>query len=297
MRSNKNHKQNKAWFVAAILVLLTLPLLFSGFVRNTDSRDTLVLLGNDDLPPIVYNDKGSAKGVAVDIAKAIGKKIDYDIKVLGVNWEQAQQMLQRGEADGLLHINPSYEREKLFDCSDPLLKSEFSLFVQIDNTGLRDISDLDGRIVGAEPGGYPSVLLERHENIIIENIYNWDASFKALSSGEIDAIIVDRWIGEYELAKSKVSGIKIVEPPIETQYSRIAVRKGDSKTLALINSGLRELADDGTIDKIMEQWQGKRVIYLTKEYFSSFLLGTTSIFFIAGGFDSYLFSKKISETK
>lgn len=43
------------------------------------------------LPPITYNDNGASKAVAVDIAKAIGEKIGYDIKVLGVNWESAQQ--------------------------------------------------------------------------------------------------------------------------------------------------------------------------------------------------------------
>jgi diguanylate cyclase (GGDEF)-like protein len=201
-------------------------------------------------------------------------------------------MLQSGEADGLLHINPSPEREKLYDFSDPLLKSEFSLFVQIDNMALRDINDLKGKIVGVEPGGYPSVLLEGHENIIIENIYNWDTSFKALSSGEIDAIIVDRWIGEYELANSKIPSIKIVEPPIEIQYSRIAVRKGDSEMLALINSGLREIADDGTIDKIMEQWQGKRVIYLTEDYVLIFLLHTASLFLLLVALVAIYFVRK-----
>jgi ABC-type amino acid transport substrate-binding protein len=81
-------------------------------------------------------------------------------------------------------------------------------------------------------------LLQGHEAIDIEKFYDWNTSFKALSTGNLDAIIVDRWIGEYELANSRITGIKIVDPPIETQYSRIAVRKGDIETLALINSGL-----------------------------------------------------------
>ncbi len=261
--------------VAFVSSILLLP--FKALATDSDRRDTLILLGNEDLPPISYNDNGTSKGVAVDIAKAIGEKIKKDIKVLTVNWEQAQQMLQNGEADGLLHINPSPERGKLYDFSDPLLKSEFSMFVQITNTRLRNINDLRGNVVGVEPGGYPSVLLQGHEDITIENIYNWNDSFKALSTGEIDAIIVDRWIGEYELASSKISNIKIVEPPIETQYSKIAVRKGDIETLDLINSGLREITDDGTVDRIMEQWQGKRVIYVTEDYFQLFYLRTASL--------------------
>lgn len=276
----KSNNKKTIYIITVVFALSVLLLPFNALATDSEIYGTLTLLANEDLPPITYNDNGTSKGVAVDMAKAIGKNIGYDIKVLGVNWEQAQQMLQNGEADGLLHINPSPERKKLYDFSDPLLKSDFSMFVQIDNTSLRDINDLKGKIVGVEPGGYPSVLLQRYDDIAIENIYNWNDSFKALSGGEIDAIVVDRWIGEYELANSKIPGIKIVEPPLETQYSRIAVRKGNSETLTLINSGLRGITDDGTIDKIMEQWQGKRVIYLTEDYLQVFYLRNASLFLL-----------------
>ena len=53
--------------------------------------------------------------MAVDIAKAIGNELGYDIKVLATDWEQAQIMVLRGEADGLLQINPSPERNELYD--------------------------------------------------------------------------------------------------------------------------------------------------------------------------------------
>jgi diguanylate cyclase (GGDEF)-like protein len=116
--------------------------------------------------------------------------------------------------------------------------------------------------------------------------------FKALSTGEIDAIVVDRWIGEYELAMSRIADIKIVEPPIETQYSRIAVRKGDSETLTLLNSGLKVITDDGTIDSIMEQWRGKRVLYLTEDYFQLFYLRTVSFFFFLVALAAIYFVRK-----
>lgn len=63
-----------------------------------------------------------------------------------------------------------------------------------------------------------------------------------------------------------------MEEPIETQYSRIAVKKGDIETLELINSGLIDLTEDGTVDRIMKQWQGKRVVYITEDYYRTLLL-------------------------
>ena len=93
-------------------------------------------------------------------------------------------------------------------------------------------------------------------------------------------------------ADTGITGIKIVDPPIETHYSRIAVRKGDSETLTLINSGLREITDDGTFDKIMEQWRGKRVIYLTEDYFQIFYLQFKSASAYSIGF--HIFCNEVS---
>jgi hypothetical protein len=51
-------------------------------------------------------------------------------------------MVLNGEADGLLHINPSNERNELYDFSFPLLKSDFSMFFQIDNVSLKSEQEL-----------------------------------------------------------------------------------------------------------------------------------------------------------
>ena len=130
--------------------------------------------------------------MAVDLAKAIGDSIGCEVIVLTKNWEQAQEMMMNGDADGLLQINPNSERLELYDFSEPLLKSEFSLFVKTGNVTLKSLKDLENKHVGVEAGGYPSTLLQGYESVTIEKIYDWDTSFKALSSGDLDAIIVDR---------------------------------------------------------------------------------------------------------
>jgi ABC-type amino acid transport substrate-binding protein len=72
-------------------------------------------------------------------------------------------MVLNGEADGLLQINPSPERNKLYDFSGPLLKSEFSMFVQSDNVTLRSIDDLRGKMSGLRPVVIQAFYLEEYE--------------------------------------------------------------------------------------------------------------------------------------
>jgi cytochrome b561 len=65
-------KQTKTAIIAIVFTLLIIMLPSSGYAVNDVSRETIILIGNESLAPIVYNDNGTAKGVAVDIAKAIG---------------------------------------------------------------------------------------------------------------------------------------------------------------------------------------------------------------------------------
>ena len=212
------------------------------------------------------------------LLKNSAKKIGYNIEVRVMNWDEAQRMVLLGEADALLQINPNPEQIKKYDFSNELLKSEFSIFIKSGNTSIQNVNDLINKKVGVESGGYPFALLQKNDGINIELIPDWATGFQKIASGEIDAVVVDKWIGEYELARSRVKGIQILDKPIETQYSRIAVKKGNKELLNLINSGLTEMNEDGTIASILSHWSGKRVFYFTEESLKSTMLHSVIVF-------------------
>ncbi|MFA6612674.1 MAG: transporter substrate-binding domain-containing protein, partial [Dehalococcoidales bacterium] len=197
-------------------VLLFLLIVPAYSVESNDSDEPLLFLGNEKIAPIVYQENGEAKGIAVDIVKALGEKIGRQIEVEATDWNTAQQRVSSGEADALLQINPNPEREKVYDFSTELLKSEFSIFRSKGNISINNIHDLKGKRAGVESGGYPFYLLQNYGDIEIVIIPTWGDGFKMIDSGELDAVVVDRWIGEYELAKSRIRGIQVVEKPIES---------------------------------------------------------------------------------
>ena len=282
MGKGKFNKRNMLLAFILIVVILLLYLLNMPINSNDNHKnsDTIVFLGNKKIAPITYEENGIAKGVAVDIAKELGKKIGYKIEVKAIDWEEAQSKVLFGEADALLQINQNSEREKIYDFSDELLESEFLIFIKRGNNGIKTVNNLKNKTVGVEYRGYPYYLLQKYDGINIRTISDWKIGFEMVKSGELDAIVMDRWIGEYELAHSKVRGIQIIEEPIETKYSRIAVKKGNVELLNLINAGLKEMKEDGTMTDILGDWQGKRVIYLTEESIRSIFLYTTIVILI-----------------
>lgn len=252
-------------FIVATIIFLALLITY---IKSNDDKNklgTIHFLGNENIAPIVYDENGLAQGVAVDLVKALGDKIGYRVEIEVLNWVEAQNMVLAGEADALIQVNPSPEREKLYDFSDELLETEFSIFTSSGNVYIKTLDDLINRTVGVEEGGYAYNLLQRYDGIRIVEIPSTSYGFHMIKSGTLDAIVADRWIGEYELAQSSIERVQVVDQPIERQYSSIAVKKGNKELLDLINLGLREIKADSTMNKVINNWKGKKVLYFTEE--------------------------------
>lgn len=244
-----------------------------------EPREPLRFLGNAAIPPIISLHDGRPEGVAVDLAEALAEKAGLSITIEAMNWADAQKQVESGQADALLQINPLSERQKIFDFSDDLLESKFQIFRRGDRLDIHDLASLNGRKVGVEPSGFPAEYLKYFPKIGLVAISDWQASFAMIRDGRLDAVVVDRWVGEYELYQHKFGDIIGIDPPILTISSKIAVRKGNQDLLDRINFGIRQIKYDGTQNNIIRKWQGKEVIYFTREdiahyifYFISVLL-------------------------
>lgn len=261
----KNNKLKILIFMVAAIIFLALSITYINSDDDKNSLGTILFLGNKNIAPIVYEEDGVAQGVAVDIVRALEEKIGYKVEVEALDWVEAQNKVLTGQADALIQINPSPDRQELYDFSDELLESEFSIFTDSGNIYINTVDDLVNRTVGVEKGGYAYHLLLRHDGIKIVEIPSTSDGLHMVESGDLDAIVADRWLGQYELAQSNIGRIRIVDQPIERKYSRIAVKKGNQALLDLINAGLREIKADSTMNDIIHDWKGKKVLYFTEE--------------------------------
>ncbi|GEN57654.1 hypothetical protein GCM10012290_22540 [Halolactibacillus alkaliphilus] len=277
---NQVTRRKRRWRLIYIFLLLTLLVyIFSrAFHIEIRTKEPLTFLGNEDLAPVSYTDNGEAKGVVVDIVEALGVQIDRDIEVITMDWEEAQLNVLNGDADGLLYMNENEARQHMFDFSDPFLETEFHFFVRSSDRSIQNVNDLRNKRVGLEQVGYPYVVLQNHSDINSVFISNWRTAFQQLADGELDALVVDRWVGEYELAESRISGIRIVEEPFAVQRTGIAIRKNEDLLLEELNGAIKSITDSGELPQILDRWGGKRVIYLTEERFKYYMLLGVTLF-------------------
>jgi len=265
--STNAHRRIPAILLTAVAVMAVL-LAAAPANAHTEAiagrRDPLVFLGNHTLPPMIYRKDGRAAGIVVDLAEALAARMGQPVQLLYMNWTQAQQMVREGRADALLQINSSPEREAVFDFSDPLLESEFSIFVPSARKNIYDLSSLDGLRVGVEEKGLPTQVLGRRPRIDVVVVPDIVSGFRHLAAGTVDAVVVDRWVGEFVLAENGIEGIRAAGEPIERSRSAIAVRKGEAELLAAINRALAAIRSDGTYTKILAKWRPQEVVYQTR---------------------------------
>ncbi len=261
-----------AWaWLAVSMLLLTFGcgvglILLSAHVACGQGRTApALLLGNEALPPMCFLERGKPRGIVVDLAEALAKNMRRPVEVRLADWAEAQRLVREGRADALLQINPSSERLALYDFSAPLLRSEFMIFTGADRLGVAGLRDLRGLRVGVERQGLPIQLLQAHPEIITTPVPDLARGFALLAKGEVDAVIADRWVGAYLLARDRIGGVRMVREPVAHSESAIAVRKGDTTLLADINASIATLRRSGEYAAILDRWRPKEVVFTTRE--------------------------------
>jgi len=218
-----------------------------------------------NIAPIVFLDGNTPQGLGVDIVHALEKHISKPIEIRAMNWSEAQSLVAAGDADALIQINPTDERLKKFDFSDPFLESQFSIFTLSDTIGISGPTSLRGLTVGVEPGGLPQKVLGTDPLIDVTTIRDFHEGFTRLNEGSLDAVVVDYRVGSYVLATHSIRNIKAIGDPIAFSNSSIAVKKGNTRLLNEINAALRIIKADGTYQKILTNWRPTEGIFETRE--------------------------------
>jgi len=264
----------------AVAMLQNAPLLHA----EDSAEKPLLFLGNRNLEPVIYEKDGLPAGLAIDLVRALEAKIGHPITIACMDWTKAQEMVSGGEADALIQINPTEERKRLYDFSEPFIQSKFTIFMQGDRTEIVDSSSLRGLQVGVEQNGFPERVLREDSLIRLVFVPDFLEGFGMLARGELDAVVVDQIVGVNVLAKNRIKGVRMAPEPVAFSQSAIAVKKGNTELLFAVNEGLREIKRDGTYANIQKVWERQDVLYLTREQielrFFALAAGTLSLLFI-----------------
>ena len=146
------------------------------------------------------------------------------------------------------------------DFSDPYFNAQQLIAVKQDSK-VAKFEDLKKLKVGVQTGTTGDEAVSKLLGKTSTNVKRFESTplaLKELEAGGVDAVVADNGVVTNYVANNSASQFKSVADTAAfaaEQYG-IAVKKGNTELLGLINKGLADIKADGTYDRIYTQYFG-----------------------------------------
>ncbi|MGX7205493.1 transporter substrate-binding domain-containing protein [Enterococcus pingfangensis] len=221
--------------------------------------------------PYAYEEDGKLKGFDIDLAKAVFKELpQYTVSFEKTEFPSILAGIDTGRYQmGANSFAKSEERTKKYQFSDALYNNPMGIILPKDST-IKSFDDLAGKKTSGEPAVSYSVLIEdynkKHTDNPIKLSYTEEdmvKQFQNVENGKLDFKLESIIIANQVIEDQKLN-LKTVEVPQGTVDSRSAysyfvfAKTKEGKALAKkVNKVLDSFREDGTLQKLSEQYFGK----------------------------------------
>ncbi len=221
-------------------------------------KTKLVIAADATWPPMEFLDENkNIIGFGPDMLKAIAAATGTEIEVRNTAWDGIFAGLSAGSYDGISSsVTITEERKAAMDFTEPYLNAGQVLVVAKTTAGVTVVADLKGKKVGAQIGTTGAIEIGKVASVTLATYDEVGLAFEDLAIGRIAGVVADSPIAaNFALQNPKFKDkLMIVGKPFTDEWLGLAVRKGDTKTLALLNDGLAKIKASGELDKIAEKW-------------------------------------------
>lgn len=222
-------------------------------------------------PPFDFrDDKGEIIGFDVDILRAIAKNQGFSLSFIHVERSQLFDHLQENKSQILgACLGITFERLSRAEISTPYAFAP-NVIMSSDTNVVGSLAELSGKKVAVQKGSFSAKLLQAIPNVQVEETKSLFEAYQAFALGTVDYVVGDAGSLEHFHKNNPIEG-KNVKLTVydKTEDTRVgfAVQKGNIELINQINTGLKNIQDDGTYDKIYAKWFGDDVtMRIPKEF-------------------------------
>lgn len=209
-------------------------------------------------PSSYYNDKNELTGYDVDILKEVGKRLQLNVEFKEFNVDGQITSVKKGQTDLAANdFSLTDERKKNFILSSPIKYSFDSLIVRkSDDSKISSLEDLKGKKAAGEPNTTYMKIAEKYgaKLITYDNATN-DQYLTDVANGRTDVILNDYYLQKMSVEALPDIPVKILENVYFNANDTGFLLKKESVALwNKINETLKQMQEDGTMEKISETY-------------------------------------------
>ena len=256
----------------SIIFILALAFTFAACGDSKDqsssddsSSDTLIMATNAEFPPYEFHQNDSAGkdqivGIDAEIAQALADKLGMKLEIEDMAFDSIVAAVQSGKVDfGMAGMTVTDERKQSVNFTDSYATGVQVVIVP-EGSPITTVDDLlaegNNYTVGVQTNTtgdiYTTSDIEDKKLGTVERYDNGAAAVAALKDGKIDCVVIDNEPAKAYVAANK--GLKILDTDYVTEDYAICVAKDNTELLDKLNTALKELKDDGTVQKIIDKY-------------------------------------------
>ncbi len=245
----------KTLLFALVLFLAVLPLFANGQKENTN---TIVIATDATWPPMEFvNTDKKIVGFDIDFMNAVAKEAGFTVVFKNTAWDGIFAGLANSDYDAVCSsVTITDERKKTMDFSTPYINAGQVLIVPKSDTTSKTLADMKGKDIGAQIGTTGAFAVKKVSGVNLKTYDEIGLAVEDLANGRIAGVVCDSPIAaNYVLQNDNYKGaLKIVGKPFTDEYYGVAVKKGNTKVLDLINKGIKAVMDSGQAAKLEKKW-------------------------------------------
>ncbi|MBU3159965.1 ABC transporter substrate-binding protein [Clostridium frigoris] len=254
-------------FMSIILVVTMASVLLVGCGQKKAKLNSLqavkesgkLTVGLDDsYPPMEFRDsKNKLVGFDVDLGDAVGKKLGVKTEYTSTDFNGILLALGSSKFNVIISaMSITDKRKKSIDFSDAYVMGGQVAAIKQGNTTIKSLADLKGKVVSCQLGSTGDTAATAMKGL--KEVKRYDKiteAFQELTSGRVDAVIMDAQVGGYYVAK-KAGQYQVLTEKISEEPIGIGFKKEDKELKVAVQKALDELKADGTLSKLSQKWFG-----------------------------------------
>ena len=249
---------------------LALPLLLTSIGASADLLSDITARGDlkcavySDVPPFSSPDVKTRQlvGMDVDLCTALAEKMGLKLTLVPTSVEARIAVIATGRADVLI-ANLAYTKTRgsQIQLSYPYYVAKEMLLVKKENAD-KTLADFKGKRISATKGttSEQSIHIKGGKAVTFQDAAS---AFLALEQNKVVGFVTNTMTGIKMISQAKKDGVELamIKEPMALEPIGVGMKRDEPALLNAVNTSLKTMDSDGTIDKIWDRWIGPNTEY------------------------------------
>ena len=229
---------------------------------------TLIVGFDQDFPPMGFvGDNGEYTGFDLDLAKEVASRLGLEYKAQPIAWDSKDMELESGNIDCIWNGFTITGREDDYTWTTPYMANK-QVFIVANDSDIKSQADLAGKVVEVQADSSAEAALKENQDLAntfgqLLTTPDYNTAFMDLEQGAVDAVAMDVIVAGYQI-KQRNADFKILDDSLSEEEYGIGFKKGNTELRDKVQGALEEMAADGTLAKISDEWFGGDVTTIGK---------------------------------